>query len=105
MQRYIKIHKYFEKKYVYICPCSVAQSCLFVTPWTVARQAPLSMGFSRPLEGVAFPFSRGISPTEGSNPGLLHCRRILYQLSHQGSPRILERVACPFSRGSSQPRN
>ena len=25
-------------------------------------------------------------PTEGSNPGLLHCRRILYQLIHQGSP-------------------
>jgi len=29
---------------------------------------------------------RGIFPTQGSNPGLLHCGRILYQLSHQGSP-------------------
>ena len=48
---------------------------------------------------------QGIFPTQGSNPGLLHCRRILYQLSHQGSPRILEWVAYPFSRGSSQPRN
>ena len=27
--------------------CSVAKSCLFVTLWTVARQAPLSMGFPR----------------------------------------------------------
>ena len=27
----------------------------------------------------------GIFPTQGSNPGLLHCRRILYCLSHQGS--------------------
>ena len=27
-----------------------------------------------------------IFPTQGSNPGLPHCRRILYQLSHQGSP-------------------
>ena len=27
-----------------------------------------------------------ILPTQGSNPGLLHCRRILYQLSHKGSP-------------------
>ena len=27
-----------------------------------------------------------IFPTQGSNPGLLHCRQILYQLSHQGSP-------------------
>ena len=29
---------------------------------------------------------QGIFSTQGSNPGLLHCRRILYQLSHQGSP-------------------
>ena len=45
-------------------------------------------------------------PNSGLNPGLLHCRRIIYQLSYQGSPRILlEWVAYPFSRGSSQPRN
>ena len=31
-------------------------------------------------------FLQGIFPTQGSNPGLLHCRWILYQLSHQGSP-------------------
>ena len=29
---------------------------------------------------------QGIFPTQGSNPGLLHCRQILYCLSHQGSP-------------------
>ena len=40
------------------------------------------------------------------NPGLLHCRRILYQLSHRGSPRALERVAYHFSGGgSSRPRD
>ena len=33
---------------------------------------------------------QGIFTTQGSNPGLPHCRRILYHLSHQGSPRILE---------------
>ena len=48
---------------------------------------------------------QGIFPTQGSNPGLLHCRQILYQLSHQGSPRIVEWVAYPFSSGSSRPRN
>ena len=48
---------------------------------------------------------QGIVPTQRSNPDLLNCRRILYQLSHQGSPRILEWVAYPFSRGSSQTRN
>ena len=47
---------------------------------------------------------QGIFPTQGSNPGLPHCRWILYHLSHQGSPRRLEWVAYPFSRGSSRPR-
>ena len=46
----------------------------------------------------------GIFPTQGLNPGLPHCRWILYQLSHKGSPRILKWVAYPFSRESSQPR-
>ena len=48
---------------------------------------------------------QGIFPTQRSNAGLPHCRRILYQLSHQGSPGILEWVAYPFSRESSWPRN
>ena len=48
---------------------------------------------------------QGIFPTQGSNPGLPHCREILYQLNHKGSPRILEWVAYPFSTGSSRPRN
>ena len=29
---------------------------------------------------------QGIFPTQASNPGLPYCRRILYQLSHKGSP-------------------
>ena len=48
---------------------------------------------------------QGIFSTQGSNPGLPHCRWILYQLSHKGSPRTLEWVAFPFSRGSFRPRN
>ena len=48
---------------------------------------------------------QGIFPTQESNPGTWHFRQILYQLSHQGNPRILEWVAHPFSRGSSWPRN
>ena len=46
-----------------------------------------------------------IFPTQGSNPVLPHCRWILYQLSHEGSPRILEWVPYPFSSRSSWPRN
>ena len=36
---------------------------------------------------------QGIFPTQGLNLGLPHCRQILYQLSHKGSPRTLEWVA------------
>ena len=60
---------------------------------------------TRILEWVAFPFSRGIFPTQVSNPGLPHCRWILDQLSHQGNPKILEWVAYPFCSGSSPPKN
>ena len=60
---------------------------LFAIPWTVARQTPLSMEFSRQeyWSGLSFA-SPGIFLTQGSNHGLLHCRWILNQLSYQGSP-------------------
>ena len=48
---------------------------------------------------------QGIFPTQGWNPGLLHCRWILNQLSHKGSPRIFGWVAYPVSSRSSWPRN
>ena len=35
------------------------------------------------LEWLPIPFSRGIFPTQGSNPCVLLCRQILYHLSHQ----------------------
>ena len=53
----------------------------------------------------SLPLLQGVFPTQGLNPGLPHCRRVLYQMSHKGSPRMLEWVAYPFSRGSSRPRN
>ena len=43
---------------------------------------------ARILECIAVPF-QGIFSTQGSNPGLSHCRWILYQLSHQGSPHAI----------------
>ena len=48
---------------------------------------------------------QGICPIQGWNPGLPDWRWILYQLSHQASPRILEWVAYRFSSRSSRPRN
>ena len=47
---------------------------------------------------------QGIFPTQGSNPGLTHCRRILHQLIRKGNPRIQEWVAY-LTSGSSQPKN
>ena len=55
--------------------------------WTIAHQAPLSMGFSRQEYWGGLPFPPpGDLPDSGSNPGFPHCRHILYHLSHQWSP-------------------
>ena len=77
---------------------SLEFSILLIIVWKVkvAQSCPTlcnPMGYTvhgilqaRILEWVAISFSRGIFPTQGINPGLLHCRQILYQLSHEGSP-------------------
>ena len=80
--------------------CLVTQSCpTLANPRTVARQASLSMGFSRQEYWCGLPCPPpGDLPNPGIKPGLLHCRQILYHQSDQGSPRILEWVAYPFSR-------
>ena len=81
----------------------VTQSCLALcNPMNYTVHGILQ---ARILKWVSCSLLQGIFPTQGSNPGLPHCRRILYQLSHIGSPRILEWVAYPISRGSSRPRN
>ena len=80
--------------------CSVMSDSL----WPHGLYSPWNSPGQNTGVGSLFLF-QGILPTQGSNPGLWHCRQILYQLSHKGSPRILEWVAYPFSRGSSQTRN
>ena len=73
---------------------------LFMTLWTVACQAPLSMGFSRQeyWRGFLCP-PPGIFPTQGSNPSLLHSRRILYCLATGEAPRLtLVMLLLSFSR-------
>ena len=94
----IVVRLYSNRYFEFCCKsesCSVASDSLW----------PHGILQARILEWVAFPFSRGIFLTQGSNPGLPHCQWILYQLSHQGNPRILKWIAYPFSRGSSWPRN
>ena len=86
--------------------CAVLSRSVVSDSLTVAHQAPLSIGDSpgKNISVGCHALLQGIFPTQGSDPGLPHCRWILYQLSHQGNPRILEWVAYPFSRRSSQPR-
>ena len=50
-----------------LCVKSLSRVRLFVTPWTVARQAPLSMGFSRQEYWSGLPFP---SPGDFPNPGI-----------------------------------
>ena len=51
----------------YLLLCSTAKLCLFVTPWTAAHQAPLSVGFSRQEHWSGSPFP---SPGDLPNPGI-----------------------------------
>ena len=50
---------------------------------------------SKILEWVAIPFSRGL-PNPGIEPGLLHCRKILYRLSHQGRGKTRSKESYQF---------
>ena len=63
---------------------------LFVTPWTAARQASLSMRILQAgITGVdSHALLQRIFLTQASNRGLLYCRRILYWLSYEGNPYI-----------------
>ena len=98
-----------------LCVCSIAKSCLtLATPWTVASQAPLSMGFSRQeyWSGLPFPLpgdlpDPGIEPVSPAAPALetlsLNYRtgrevqaNIIYE-SHFSAGQIWEsdEVTCP----------
>ena len=70
-----------------VCVCvSLSVVSDSATPWALAHQVPISMGFSRQAYWSSYSLLQGIFPTKGSNPSLLHGRQILYRLSHQGSP-------------------
>ena len=73
--------------------CTLSPVRLFAISWTIACQAPLSMGFPRQAywSGLLFP-SPWYLPTQGSNLSLLNCRQILYHLRYQGSPCLT--LAC-----------
>ena len=64
---------------------SLSRAWLFATPWIVACTKLLCpWGFQGKSTGVGCHFLlQGIFSTQGSNPGLSHCRQTLYCLSHQ----------------------
>ena len=89
----------------------------FSVPWEIESQSCSVMSDSLQAHGLYNPWNspgqntgvgslsllQGIFSIQGLNPGLPNCRRILYQVSHKGSPRISEWVAYPFSSRSSDP--
>ena len=69
--------------------CSVVSKSLglhrLLCPWNSLGKNT-RVGCHSPLQGI-FPTQGSNPPTQGSNSRLLHCRRILYHLSHQGSQK------------------
>ena len=111
-----------------MCESEVIQSCLSLcdpTDCSLLGSSVCGIFQARVLEWVPISFFRGssqprawtwVSPIAGRhftvwttrealvyNPGLPHCRQILYHLSHKGSPRILEWVASPSPENLPDP--
>ena len=71
---------------------SLSRVRLFGTPWTIQ-----SMEFSRPEYWSGLSLLQGNIPDPGIEPGLLHCRQILYQQSYQGRPAHLRHAQICYS--------
>ena len=98
--------KLFSLIFCAVLSCSVVSNSLWPHGLYSPRGSSVHGDAPGKNTGVGYhALLQGLFPTQESNPALPHCRLIIYQLSHQGSPRILEWVAYPFSSGSSQPRN
>ena len=76
----------------------------------IEPRSPALQADSSPAEPQGKPKNTGVDSlslfhgsflTQESNQVLLHCRQVLHQLNHKGSPRVLEWVAYLFSSGSS----
>ena len=86
--------------WIHVIHDSGAMWATYLWVWKSESESPWVMPDSLQLYGLYSPWNppvqntgvgshsllQGIFPTEGSNSGLPHCRQILYQVSHQGSP-------------------
>ena len=80
----------FSKTQMWLC--LVAQSCPSLCNPIGCSPSGSSVRGDSPVKNTGLGchvLLQGIFPTQGLKPGLPHCRRILYQLSHKGSLRIL----------------
>ena len=83
---------------VCVCACArarlVVQSFsrvqLFESLWTIAPEAPLWNSSGKNTRVGCHFLLQGIFLTQEFNPGLLHCRQMVYQLSYEGSPSSQE---------------
>ena len=81
-------------------PVAQSESCSVVSDSLQPRGLYSSWNSPGQNTGVgSLSLPQGIFPTQGSNPGLAHCGRLLYQLSHKGSPRILDWVGLSLLLG------
>ena len=72
--------------WAYLCALLLSRVWLFATPCSPPGSSVHGILQARILEWVAL--LQRIFLTQGSNSGLLHCRRILYYLNHQRSPHF-----------------
>ena len=87
MMKFRQTAWHFQKSNVYVCFCACMHSRvrLFATPWTIARQAPLSMGFSREEYWSGLPCPPlGDLPVPGTEPMSPALEAHFYHLKHQG---------------------
>ena len=76
-------------KYLQCSVCVFNHGRLFVTPWTVAHQAPLPMEFLRQEYWSGSPFPpQGIFLTQGSNQGPLHWQADSFTIEQPGMPKL-----------------
>ena len=71
----------FPLLYLYICSLCLCRSVVSNSLWTPRTGPWNSPGQNTGVGSLSL--LQGIFPTQGSNPGLPHCRRILFQLSHK----------------------
>ena len=91
---------------MYECVCVSECGCVLVTQSCLTLCDPMDCSLLYPGNspskniGVScHSLLKGIFPTQGSNLGLLHCRQILYRLSHQGRPTSLNFFSMQYQFG------